>query len=309
MIVDHSNATSGPRAPQHIAAVEDELTVLITTSPTPSNPDLHLIEYVLKSFTSIPGLSRARKVIVCDGCKIRTRFRGDKSESLWRAGQVTQEALENYQQYVKALKDRVAGAHGDDAFSNSTVVALDERQGFGFAVKLGLSSIATRFVMVVQHDRNFTQAFDLSGLLDVMRKQSDEMKCVCLACASLLDYPHRIKSRFRVDITGHECRLKNGDRLVPLLQWLDSTHVAETRWYRDFVFDPSLKLVKKGGFIEDKFGQEQVKQIREKGFPYGWTVFKTWLYCEPYGTASGYVAHIDGRSLKEGSDIAKLHKP
>jgi len=37
-----------------------------------------------------------------------------------------------------------------------------------------------------------------------------------------------------------------------------------TEYYRNFVFGPR-KLVAKGGFIEDKFGQAQLKAIREKG--------------------------------------------
>ena len=162
--------------------------------------------------------------------------------------------------------------------------------------------------MVVQHDRNFTKGPDIPALLEAMRKDADMMKCVCLACAPLLDYPHRMKSRFRVDITPFKKMLRNGDTVVPMLQWLDSTHVAETEWYKSFVFDPARKLVKKGGFIEDKFGQEQVRQVREKGFPEGWTPFKNWLYREPLWEASGYVAHIDGRSIKNAEDLEKLQK-
>jgi hypothetical protein len=34
-----------------------------------------------------------------------------------------------------------------------------------------------------------------------------------------------------------------------MLVWLDSTHIARTQYYRDFVFGPR-GLVAKGGFIE-----------------------------------------------------------
>lgn len=278
-----------------------ELTILITTSPLPMNPSLGLLEFVLRSMSRVPGLMETKKVIVCDGCKVRTRFGGGASESLWRAGQVTKEALVKYEEYIEALRERVEHAPADDCFHNTEVLVLDERQGFGFAVKEGLKAVQTRFTMVVQHDRNFKDAEmpDIPGLLDVMREHGDSVKCVCLACAPLLDYVHRMKSRFQADVSPMTCRLKNGDRLVPMLQWLDSTHVADTEWYRSFVFDPARKLVKKGGFIEDKFGQEQVKQLRDKGFPEGWAPFKNWLYCEKFGTATGYVEHLDARGLTQ----------
>lgn len=47
--------------------------------------------------------------------------------------------------------------------------------------------------------------------------------------------------------------------LVPLVQWYDSTHIASTAYYRNFVFDRRVKRVTKGGFIEDKLGQQQLK--------------------------------------------------
>jgi hypothetical protein len=51
--------------------------------------------------------------------------------------------------------------------------------------------------------------------------------------------------------------------LVPLVQWYDSTHIASTTYYREFVFDRKVKRVTKGGFIEDKLGQQQLQVIKE----------------------------------------------
>jgi len=50
--------------------------------------------------------------------------------------------------------------------------------------------------------------------------------------------------------------------LVPLVQWYDSTHIASTTYYREFVFDRKVKRVTKGGFIEDKLGQQQLQVIK-----------------------------------------------
>mmetsp|Transcript_22019 Transcript_22019/g.61119 ORF Transcript_22019/g.61119 Transcript_22019/m.61119 type:complete len:320 (-) Transcript_22019:369-1328(-) len=309
-----------------------ELTVVVTTSPTPSNPSLSLIEYVLSSFACVPGLSACKKIIVCDGCKLldpaplQGNFSGSAPpESLWKAGRVTPEALDSYRQYIETLQTRVANAGqlagGEqspdeelDPFANAEVMVLEDRHGFGFAIKRALERVPTRYVMVVQHDRNFQRPCDIPALLQSMSERSEAIKYVCLASASLLDYAHRTKSRFRVDVGQWECRLRNGDRLLPMVCLLDSTHVAEAEWYRGFVFDPALRLVKKGDFIEDRLGQLQVAQVREQGFPQGWLPFRTWVYCEPQGSSVGYVAHVNGRSIREGASrsvgevIAKLRK-
>ena len=50
-----------------------------------------------------------------------------------------------------------------------------------------------------------------------------------------------------------------------MLIWLDSTHIARTDWYRDYVFGGPPALVAKGGFIEDKFGQQQALWLDAEG--------------------------------------------
>ena len=54
----------------------------------------------------------------------------------------------------------------------------------------------------------------------------------------------------------HELRtLNSSTTLLPrfkTLFWYDNVHIAETEHYRDFVFNPVYKMVKKGGFVEGK---------------------------------------------------------
>lgn len=77
---------------------------------------------------------------------------------------------------------------------------------------------------------------------------------------------------FALDM-GERCRL------LPCIQWYDSTHVCRTSYYVHFVFGgeapscnehmphhaahgrkkPPVPLVIRPGFIEDKFGQEQIR--------------------------------------------------
>ena len=67
--------------------MEDALcpvTVILTTSPTHSNPSTELINAVLVSFRLVSGLKSATILIVADGCVVH-----DKSR--WKSGWVTPE--------------------------------------------------------------------------------------------------------------------------------------------------------------------------------------------------------------------------
>ena len=92
--------------------------------------------------------------------------------------------------------------------------------------------------------------------------------------------------------SGEDCL-----RLVPLIQWYDSTHVASTAYYRNFVFSQRVKRVAKGGFIEDKLGQEQLRVIQERGMdahvPYGTFVLDD-------GSGEPVVQHLDGHDPRNG---------
>ena len=77
--------------------------------------------------------------------------------------------------------------------------------------------------------------------------------------------------------------------LTPLLQWYDSTHVCSTRHYREFVYGG--KLVKKGGFVEDKLGQFQLAAIREHGMA-AHAQFAQFVLND--GVDRPIVAHLDG---------------
>ena len=62
-----------------------------------------------------------------------------------------------------------------------------------------------------------------------------------------------------------------------MIMWHDSTHFASSEYYRSFVFGRRRRLVTKGGFIEDKLGQEQGLDLRKEG----------WDAHERYGTCLG----------------------
>ena len=134
----------------------------------------------------------------------------------------------------------------------------------------------TEYVIVVQHDRFFMRPLDLHPLLRALVMDSERVNCIYLGTSATQDYAHRTRSgRFRckdgspVELLDHArnpegCGLSEPG-LLPMLIWLDSTHIARTDWYRDYVFGGPPALVAKGGFIEDKFGQQQALWLDAEG--------------------------------------------
>ena len=80
--------------------------------------------------------------------------------------------------------------------------------------------------------------------------------------------------------------------LIPTLFWYDNVHVVLTEHYRDFVFDPALQLVAKGGFVEDKLSPAMVTGCKTKGLKEGFDKFGCYLLDDHLGMA--FTGHSDG---------------
>ena len=177
-------ASAGPPLP----TVEQQLTVVITTSPIMSHPSTAMLEEVLDAFNLVPQLVGCRTLIVCDGYKLKkvgTGKRGSNNQS--KRGIVTEEVADRYGIYIGAVKKLAAQRVATE------VLIMPKHVGFAYAVKAALQDggaggpVKTQFVMVVQHDYKFVKGFDLSRTLDVMRRHSDTLKCQTIAqsCANM----------------------------------------------------------------------------------------------------------------------------
>lgn len=287
----------------HTVNAESCATVIITTSPVQSNPSTTYIEAVLASFALVPALAGVRRLLVCDGVReteTQTAKRG------FRGGWVTPEGARRYADYRARLRKLASDGEGD--WRNTEVLELERRQGFGFAVRAALDHVDTELVLVQQHDRFFRRPLDLLPALRALRAD-ERINSVYLATASVSSYPSRMRMRFRdIDVSEHAkkpagCGLP-GIGLLPMLVWLDSTHVAKTSWYRDFVFGHDPQLVAKGGFIEDKFGQQQIVDLHRDGFS-SHARYGTYLLPEPDDEGGPWVEHRSGRAFIEGAQLAE----
>lgn len=146
---------------EEMPPLEEMLTIIVTTSPVKSNPSTELHQRVFDTFKygGIDFAYKCRKVIVCDGCRIRDETVSKKhnnAKQAMRNGIVTASQWDNYIQFKSNLRALCESAGEDSPFFNSVVEELEYRQGYGFALRHALREcISTPYVIVIQHDRTF----------------------------------------------------------------------------------------------------------------------------------------------------------
>lgn len=221
-----------------MSLLKDELTIVVTTSPSPSCPSTELLETVLSSLVEYaPGITSCRLLLVCDGAKV-----GAEKKQVFRSGHVSEASWRAYLEYKERLRARVAA----DAFGfpRAEVLELAQHHGFGFALCAALQLVSSRLVCVVQHDRALLRPLDMAGLCRAILDLGDTVGYVLLPTRATADYPHRIRNKLgernmkppASDIEPHAIALASGGRLLPCLTFYDSTHVCHTAYYRRKIF-------------------------------------------------------------------------
>jgi hypothetical protein len=199
--------------------VARQLTLILTTSPTPSAPSTELVDAILKSFQQ-----HCRALIACRVIVVFDTYDRIAAEERLKKGQITlagAKHLDTYKSNVKnlvlqsflqaashdALHERLEDAeygHGNVAthsipllVTSSTrqrVIFIEptRRLGFGLAVRSALRLVETPYVWIQQHDWPLATTIPLGPLLDIMTKsQSDELipvNYICLPSVRMLSY-------------------------------------------------------------------------------------------------------------------------
>ena len=306
-------------------SIANLVTIVITTSACPVHPSTDLLDELAASIRKFAvQLVYCRKIVVCDGYLVRDK------KSKFRSGRITNESAGAYEEYKTRLKQRFAEPlYVQERYE---VHELAEHNGFGFAVKASLPLVRTPLIMVIQHDRSFCRSASfLQDIVQTMVHEGEDGRIgyVLLPTTSTQKYISRSLTKFHMngissiteaDIarlaipvgtdpigishsTGY-APMTAAPCLLPCFRWFDSTHVAFSQFYRDFVFDADMNLVKKGGFIEDKLGQVQQNDfLHGRGLEDGVAFWRMYLYQDGLGRA---VWHMDGkRHLSDSALDAK----
>jgi hypothetical protein len=113
-----------------------------------------------------------------------------------RSGIVTNEQAENYRQFKEKLKALCANASSLSSFYNATVEELEERHGYGFALRHALCNcVSTKYVCVVQHDRTFMRHTPINAVVETMWNHPN-IKYVGMSMRSNLTYRDIFLSKY-----------------------------------------------------------------------------------------------------------------
>lgn len=197
-----------PQDPGPVPAVTDAdlLTLIITTSPTPSAPSTELLSLVLLSFREhCPALTECRVVLVLD------TYDHISSAARLKKGHVTLEGARKFAEYKENAKrlilreyapsgkahrqDDLVVVYGEAEFGSTAyaqqtntvpltitktpdgrIVFIEplKRLGFGLAVRSALRLTETPYVWIQQHDWSLISEIPLRPLLQIMQQNSEE---------------------------------------------------------------------------------------------------------------------------------------
>ncbi|KAK4212437.1 hypothetical protein QBC37DRAFT_193233 [Rhypophila decipiens] len=181
----------------------DLITLIFTTSPTPSAPSTELLSEVIHSFQKhCPSLTACRVILVID------TFDRVSSQNRLKKGTVTADGATKFAEYKQNAKNLIINEYsrrfdkdeanneltvaegeaeyGSDVYAQQTnavpltitktrnglvtFIEPDQRLGFGLAVRSALRLTETPYVWVQQHDWSLVSDIPLTPLLDIMRK-------------------------------------------------------------------------------------------------------------------------------------------
>ncbi|KAI8911848.1 hypothetical protein EDD86DRAFT_125074 [Gorgonomyces haynaldii] len=285
------------------------LSVLMTSSPVPSNPSTEFLEICMDSFNNVPGLKDCPLVFCLDGFTDTE----NKYETKFKSCRISPEEAVRYQQYkhnvkhlltsriglkIEDLKPIEPKFHGwcdpnaqvlkaVNGHLQVTVIEFNLRCGFALAVKQGLDYIETEFVLVQQHDWQIKEHCDFEPLLNVMRRHP--VSYIGFISKTSKDYCWRLTtSRGVIESVPKEF---DGITLAPLFFWYDKTHLASVKHYKEFVF--GRPRFKRGDFIEDTMGILMLEEIKVGGMT-AHEPYQSYLYYPEQGQQV-MLRHINGR--------------
>jgi hypothetical protein len=240
----------------------DDISLIVITSPSPSNPSTELINHAIQSCSLVDGLQNCPTIIVMDGYKV---FPVSKP----KLGRITAEMAEKYEQYHVALLERYC----DPRFS---VLRCPSHHGFALAVKAGLEACNTKYAIIAQHDRVFCTSFPKLGLLIETMEARPHIRYIGFPTSTNISHDKFISTNYNLYCLNKpevKQRLEEHLYLQPVVFWFDSQHLAHVQRYLQ-IYQPFTNIpphlqeiigvhavksmvLRSGDFIEDRFGQSQ----------------------------------------------------
>ena len=266
-----------------------DLTIVLTTSPVPSNPSTSVLEQVFQSFAKVPRLQEAQKLIHLDGTNPALPLRRRTS----------------YAEFARRIALLISTA------ADFRHTQLHQSETYLFAahnLAAAVQFVNTTFMLVHQHDFVIARPFDLKGLLRTMREKSHALKHV------------RLNVRPNV-ARGFDSFVENyTEGRVPLARtcgWSDCPHVTTKEYYTRFVIPKNRADHFNGArkFMEESLHYRMLRQGRPGGcwalqqavargethlpWPRDFDDYGTYLYGYASARDGSYVEHRSLRGAQE----------
>ncbi|KAG5937322.1 hypothetical protein E4U53_000028 [Claviceps sorghi] len=324
------------------------LTLVITTSPTLSAPSTELLSRLLGSIRAHCALLlQCNVIVVFDACEQIT------TQPRLKKGQVTQKCAEDYlvykqnvkrlflQEYLQSALDDIELLRGTGeaeygspcsnaikpvAFTTSStecrrvtfIDAVDQRLGFGLAVRTALRMVQTPYTWVHQHDWALIYDIPIASLLAVMRgseldSSKPAVKYICLPSGRRASYASTDQvmrfpqlRKLAIALTGDFSVTAAGRStvvpLTPMFFWHDKPHIVSTSHYLKRVFPTRLAMMR-GAFIEDTIGQKARDQMKAGE----WAKWATWQFNPDQGRQP-CLKHLHGRTWRGRDEEARVRE-
>ncbi|KAG6009051.1 hypothetical protein E4U21_003382 [Claviceps maximensis] len=322
------------------------LTLVITTSPTLSAPSTGLLSSLLNSIrVHCALLFKCNVIVVFDAWEQIT------TQPRLKKGQVTQKGAEDYVVYKENVKKLFLEQYLESALVDTTLItstgeaeygspgsntikpvvfttsstdchqvtfieAVDQRLGFGLAVRTALRMVQTPYTWVHQHDWALIYDIPIVSLLAVMRRSESSssepaVKYICLpsgrrASYAISDQVMRFPELRKLAnaLTG-DFAVTAGDGsavvpLTPMFFWHDKPHIVSTSHYLGCVFPTQLAMMR-GAFIEDTIGQKAREQMKAGE----WAKWATWQF-NPDEGRQPCLKHLHGRTWRGADEEARV---
>lgn len=176
----------------------DEITVVIPTSPVPSNPDLSMIQEVIESIRiDLPG---AEILITCDGVRDEQSDRADA-----------------YHEYLRALTTWTLHQH------NITPYVHGDHLHQSGMLRHALDEVRTTYVLYVEHDCPLVGPVPWRQVVDVMCDEHLNSMRLMHEADVLPEHRHLFLD---------DQRIEGSVPWMRTVQWSQRPHLAEVAWYR-----------------------------------------------------------------------------
>lgn len=246
-----------------------EITVVIPTSPTKSNPDTKVIEETIETVRA--HLPKSEIIITFDGVRPEQ-----------------QELVEQYNEFKRRVLWII-----NHKYTNVIPLIFDEHRHQVAMMREALKYIRTDKILYVEHDAPLTPDepidwYSVCYMLD--SKQADLVR---------FHFEATIPEEHKYLMLDMDNPLKIADvRFLKTIQWSQRPHLATKEFYTRILRDHFTQDART--FIEDKMHGVVSSAYRREQMQ-GWNEYKLWIYYPEGNIKRSY--HLDGRGTDKKFDM------